>query len=405
MSLKFVQTGDAHIDSDQHGTINPKTGMNTAWESHLRALTSAVDLALAENADAFFHNGDAVKHGRPTQEAVLLFAGALMPLVKAGIPVVLVDGNHERHQVQTNQRTVTLGVSSILEAHGEVHAVEREPLLVRLSNGLQVACLPWLSKTTILNRLGEEALGLSPTESDVKIVDYAKAALDRMVSEADTTAPLVMASHVTLDDVRIDALAPGHSRGSEVDIAHIFAEPILPRAFVEHLPFSYVGLSHIHTPQRIGQKCFYAGSPDRLTMTDADSPKSVNLVTLEDDNTLSEVRQVATDARQMTRIDLTEARAESQLDALEPGTLVGLVLAPGESMPPPAITQQISEAGAHLVSTKRVPLDRRHVEAVRLPEKTAPLDALRQWLAHTTPEGVEDSYAIALASNLMEARA
>lgn len=403
MSIRIVHTGDSHIDSDVHGSLNPATGINRAWESHARALKSAVTAALENEASAFIHAGDAFKNGRPTQEAALLFAETLLPLAENGIPVVLIDGNHERYLVPTAQRTATATVSRILSnVGGEVHSVERSPELVRLNSGIQVACLPWLSKTTILNLLGEEGTGLSPAEGDQRVTKYALDALDRMVKEADEGAPLLMASHVTMDDVRMDSLAPGHRRGSEMDIAHIFAEPILPREHVEDLPFSYVALSHIHARQRMGTKCFYAGSPDRLTMTDADDEKSVNLVTISEDNDLEGVDYIETDARPMTRIDLSADDAEERLEALEAGTLVGLILAPGDSLPPQSISKMITDSGAVLSGTKRIPLEKSETHGVVLPEKTGPMDALREWISHTEPEDVDPTYALALAAKLME---
>lgn len=403
MTVRILHTGDTHIDTDVHGTINPDTGLNKAWESHRRALDSAVHAAIENDVHVFLHAGDAFKNGRPSQEAVLLFAESLKPLIDAGIPIVLVDGNHERLQVPTSQRTATATVAAILGTAGaEVHCVERAPGLVRLSNDVQVACLPWLSKTTIINQLGEEAEGLSPVEADSRVTKYALDALDRMVAEADDGAPLIMASHVTMDDVRLDNIAPGHRRGSELDVTHIFAEPILPRQHVEDLPFSYVGLSHIHARQRMGTKCFYAGCPDRLTMTDADDEKSCNLVTLSDDNEITDFQMISTDARPMTRIDLSDDDAERRLDLLSEDCLVGLVLPPGEALPPESVTKLITDAGARLVATKKQPLAHTHSEAMVLPEKTMPLDALRQWLETNEPQDVDPERAVALASSLME---
>lgn len=400
MPIRGFHTGDAHIDSDVHGTLNPDTGISRAWESHARALRSLVERAVEEDVDFFLHAGDAFKHGRPSQEAVLLFAETMAPLGKAGIPLILLDGNHERLMVPTSQRTATAVVGNILSQHGEVHVVEREPALVRTSSGLQIACLPWLSKTTILARLGES--GLDPAEGDQKVVDFALRAMDAMVAEADTSAPLILASHVTLDDVRLDSVAKGCRRGSEVDIAHIFAEPILPRKAVEALPFSYAALSHIHARQRMGKVCFYAGCPDRLTMTDADDPKSGNLITIGDDNTLEGFEQVPTDARAMHLIDLTDPASEGRLETLEAGALVGLVLEPGDPAAPEQVRKMIADAGATVVSVKTTPKERSRSAAPVLAEKSDPLTALKAWLKAKEPEGVDDTYAVALAAKMLE---
>lgn len=399
MSPKVLHTGDGHIDSNTHGPLNPDTGISTAWESHQRAVASSVQAAIDNEVDAYIDAGDAFDTGMPSQEAILVYAETLMPLMKAGIPYVSLGGNHERIRVRPSQRTATLTLGAILSPHGEVHIAERDPELIRLKNGLQIAALPWLSKSTILSQLGETRL--DPVEGDRRIVQFALDSLERICDEADDTSPFIMASHVTVDDVRLDSISEGHKRGSETDIAHVFSEPILPRKALEDSPISYAALSHIHARQRMGQKCFYAGSPDRLTLTDADDPKSVNLATIGDDNTLESVDFIETDARKMHSINLIDADAEERLDALEEGALVGLVLAPGENQVPPEILAQITEHGARVIDTDKVPVDRPRTAAITLPEKINPVEALSTWLSEKRPDA-NANLAASLAAGLLE---
>lgn len=401
MSIQFVHTGDGHIDSDQHGSINPQTGINKAWESHARVLTNAVNEAINRNVNFFLHAGDGFKHGRPSQEAVLLFADVFRPLVEAGIPLVLLGGNHEVYQVPLSQRTATETVGDLLKHDGEVHIVERDSQLIRLNSGVQIAAMPWMSKTRILGALGEDIT--DPLEGDRKVTQYALDTLDRLSNEADTSSPLIMASHVTVDDVRIDSLAKGARRGSEVDLANVFGEPIIPRKGIEESPVSYAALSHIHARQQMGDKCFYAGSPDRLTMTDADEPKSVNFVTLSDDNVLEKVEYFDTEARPMHSVSLEDSDAEERLENLAEGALVQLELPPGESVVPEVIRKMISEQQAQIVGTKITPKERTKNTAATLPEKVSPEQALRSWFKKVSPEGVDQEYAIKLTQQMMEA--
>lgn len=395
-----VHTGDAHIDSDVHGSLNPDTGMNRAWESNCRALRSAAQTAIDNNADFFVHAGDAFKNGRPSQEAVLMIAEELTPVAKAGIPIVVLDGNHDRIMVPTSQRTPTFTLAMLLGQHGEVHLVERDPAFIRLSNGIQFACLPWLSKTRVLSKLGIDRLP-DPAESDRLVTEYALDQMDAMWKEADTTSPLILTAHATVDDVRLDNLAKGHRRGSEVDIAHLFAEPILPRRVLEESPASYVALSHIHARQRMGTKCYYAGSPNRLTLTDADDPKSVNLVTISGNNVLESVTQVATDARLLHSIDLAARDAEDRIASLQEGALVGLVLAPGDTTIPDSIRAAIGSAGASIVDTKVVPVDQPRRVSVSLPEKINPKQALTTWMQEKAPNA-DREYVESLATGLFD---
>lgn len=400
MAIKVLQTGDGHLDDSTHGAINPLTGLNRAWESHARALASTVEHALEHKVDLFLHAGDAFKNGRPSQEAVLMFADVLTPLVKEGIPVVLLGGNHDLITVPTSQRTATSTVASLLSQHGEVHYVEREPELIRTASGIQIGCLPWLSKSSILARLGLDRI--DPVSGDLAVVEYGLKALDEMYAEVNEGTPFLLTSHVTVDDVRIDSIAKGHKRGSEMDVAHLFAEPVLPRKALEDGPASFVGLSHIHARQRMGTKCFYAGSPDRLTFTDADDPKSANLVQISDENDLIAVDYLETAARPMTDIDLAASEAEEMLGALVEGTLVRAILPAGESIVPPEVRKTITEAGATLSATKVTPADRPRQSAVSLPETISPVTALGTWLEERGGEDVDPDYAMHLAGALVE---
>lgn len=400
MALKVLHTGDAHIDSNTHGTTNPETGISTAWESHERAVVSSVQAAIDNDVSAYVDVGDSFDTGVPSQEAILRYADLLMPLMKAGIPYVALGGNHERIRVRPSQRTATRTLQAILSPHGEVHIAEREPSLIRLDSGLQVAAMPWLSKSTILSQLGETRL--DPVSGDRRVVQYALDYLEHLCGEADDDSPLILASHVTVDDVRIDSIAKGNKRGSEVEMSsHVFAEPILPRKALEDSPASYAALSHIHARQRMGQKCFYSGSPDRFTLTDADDPKSVNLVTIGDDNTLESVDFIETDARKMHSINLVDTDAEERLEALEPGALVGIVLAPGETDTPPSIVEQINDLGARLIKADKTPVDRPRNVAVTLPEEINPVEALGVWLSEKRPDA-DANLAASLAAGLLD---
>lgn len=398
--ITVLHTGDAHIDQITHGRLNPETGINTAIESRAAALASAVTSAVENQDDLFLHCGDAFKDGIPSQEAVLLFADTLAPLVDAGIPVGLLGGNHDLHRVPSAQRTANATLAALLQRRGaEVYIAERDYELVTTKSGIQIALMPWLSKSAIISRLGLERL--DPVESDKAVADYGLRALNEMYDKADHTSPLIVASHVTVDKVRIDSVAKGHKRGSEVDIAHIFAEPILPLSALEQGPAAYNALAHIHTRQRMGTKTFYAGSPDRITFTDAEDDKGANRVTISDTNELLSVDMVPTQARTMTSIALAEADAEKRLAALEKDTLVRLVLPPGESAVPESVREAISESGAILATTQVTPVDRPRTTVTSLPEEVNPTTALETWMGEVHPDA-DHKYLRDLAARLTE---
>lgn len=394
-AMTFLHTGDEHIDSDAHGTMNPKTGINTAWESNYAVVRHLAEQAVEAKVDFYLSAGDNFKTGRPSQEALLLFVEALTPLAEARIPIVLLDGNHHTTGVSADHRTVIHVVAEMLRARGGTAYIASKPTLVRLDNGAQIAALPWLSKNRVLNELG--LTDLSPAEGDQAVSRYALDTLARLAEEADPSGHLIMASHATVDDVRIDAVSAGFTRGSEVELAHLFSEPVLPRKELEKLPFAYGALSHIHTPQAMGKVYHYAGSPNKLTFTDRPDIKGGNLVTLDGGLT---VDRVLTPARTMVAIDLESDTWQADLDTLTEQTLVQLWLPTGEPETPKDVRARIADAGAILADTRPRALPREEQIVVELPEHIDPITALRAWAEKNLPADITVDALITAAESL-----
>jgi exonuclease SbcD len=397
MTTTFMHTGDEHIDSDVHGTVNPKTGLNTAWESNYSVVRFLAETAVEREVDFYISAGDNFKTGRPSQEALLLFVEALSPLAAAGIPIILLDGNHHLTGVSSDHRTVIHVVAEMLRARGGIVHIASDPRLITLDGGQQIAALPWLSKNRILNAL--EATDLTPAAGDARVAEYAMQLLEKFSIASDSGRPFIMASHVTVDDVRIDAVSEGHTRGSEMELAHLFSEPVLPRKGLELLPFSYGALSHIHTPQHFGDRFWYAGSPNKLTFTDMKDEKAGNLVTI-DDAGVAAVERIFTPARTMVSIDLEKAGYESILAGLEPATLVQVLLETGNPEVPRELRKAIADAGAILADTKARAKPREVKEQIVLPQQTDHLAALRLWAEHNAPETMNVEHLVAAAENL-----
>lgn len=397
--FRFIHMGDEHIDADNHGKINPVTGLNTLWESTSRALLHVANTAVDRKVEALISAGDLFKTGRPSAEAIMLYVESLMPAIKAGIIIVILDGNHHKTGVPMDHRTVIHAIAEIIRAHGGTAIVASDPGLIRLASGAQIAALPWLSKNHILNHLGFS--DLPPQEGDTKLAEYAMNSLEKMAQEADASSPLIMASHVTVDDVQIDNLSKGAHRGSEMDLASLFSEPVLDRRGIDELPFAYGALGHIHTPQSFGEKVHYAGSLNRITFTDMPDEKGVNLVTVTEGGTAT-VERIPVPARIMAEVDLERADYETVLDSLQQHTLVRLVLETGNPEAPKRVVDAIHAAGAILADTKPRPAPRSEPIVYNLPEDVTPLEALRTWAEHNAPRDIDtdtlvDQYARKIA--------
>jgi len=297
-----------------------------------------------------------------------MLADAYTPLAEAGIPVLFLDGNHNRIGVTSGHRSAIWALAEILRARGGTATASAVPELVRVG-GVQVATLPWLNKNVVLG-----AESMSPAEGDRKVAEWALSKLEELAESADPSAPLIMAGHVTV--ARLTANDDeGTRRGSERELTHLFSEPILDVVRLEALPFQYGALGHIHTPQGVGSGVYqYAGSPNRLTFTDEPDVKGGNLVRL--DAGRASFERVATPARNMVTIDLAET---DTVPDVHEGALVRFLLAPGDAELSKELRAAVTKQGATVVQAKARPAPKPVVERPVLTQSVSGEEALRTW--------------------------
>lgn len=97
MTIKVLHLSDIHLGSTTHGKVNPQTGLNTRLEDFVAALTICIDRAINEPADIVLFGGDAFPDATPPPLVQQAFAKQFRRLADAGIPTVLLVGNHDQH--------------------------------------------------------------------------------------------------------------------------------------------------------------------------------------------------------------------------------------------------------------------------------------------------------------------
>ena len=117
--IKLLHLSDIHMGSGfAHGQINPATGLNTRLEDFIAALTRCIDHALAEPVDLVLFGGDAFPDATPPPFVQQAFARQFCRLSEAGIPTVLLVGNHDQHAQGTGGASLsiyrTLGVPDVI---------------------------------------------------------------------------------------------------------------------------------------------------------------------------------------------------------------------------------------------------------------------------------------------------
>ena len=93
--LTILHFADAHIDMANYGRHDPESGLPMRVIDFLKSLDTIVDTAIDEKVDLVLFAGDAYKDRNPAPTFQREWGRRIIRLSKAGIPTVLLVGNHD----------------------------------------------------------------------------------------------------------------------------------------------------------------------------------------------------------------------------------------------------------------------------------------------------------------------
>lgn len=236
--MKILHTGDLHIGMTNYSKLDPETGLESRLLDFFQTFDFIIDTAIKEKIDAFIFAGDAYKTRDPSPTQQRGFGERIKKIAKAGIPVIMVVGNHDTPSAEG--RANTLDIYSALEIDNVW--VSRHPEFLNIptkSGNLQVITAPWLHKSEFKS-LGDK--------------------LPTMYAKINPKEPVILAGHLEVE---------GASFGSEKGLA-ITNDVTVPLSLLTERKLSYVALGHIHKYQELsnpptgGPPVIYAGSPERI---------------------------------------------------------------------------------------------------------------------------------------------
>ncbi|HLA64333.1 MAG TPA: exonuclease SbcCD subunit D [Rhodothermales bacterium] len=275
--MKILHCADIHLGYETHGRLDPETGLNTRLLDFRRCFDVMVERALAERVDLFLFCGDAYRTPDPTPTQQKLFAEALAPVAEAGIPIVMIVGNHD-HPVSFGKAS---SVDIFPHLRGDVH-VFRRPDSARIetkAGPLQLIALPWPIRSVLLSK--EVHRGKTPHEIREHIEELYADFVTAAARELDPALPAVVAAHLSIQGAELG----GSERASL--IAH---EPKLTVGQLAAPGVDYVALGHIHKFQDRNADAFargegppvvYSSSIERISFKEHDAPKGFVLVDIE----------------------------------------------------------------------------------------------------------------------------
>jgi len=256
--IRLLHFADLHLGVESYGRIEPTTGLSSRLNDFLHALDKVIDTATSQQIDLVIFAGDAYKTRDPTPTYQREFARRIRQLSQAGVPTILVAGNHDLPNAIG--RAHTLEIFGVLEIDNVY--VARSPTLFDIetrSGPVQVGVLPWIVRSGLLT---QEALkNKSMQETDALVLEHVEAILngpDGLTARLKSDVPHILVAHSSVQ---------GATYGSERSVM-LGNDIVLPLHLLKNPAWDYVALGHIHKHQALEEERFppvvYSGSIERI---------------------------------------------------------------------------------------------------------------------------------------------
>ncbi len=291
--------GDVHFGVENYGRFDPATGLPSRLIDFRNALLEAIEIALDAGVELAVFAGDAYKTRDPNQTHQREFASCLAKLTAAGVPVVLLAGNHDIPN--TKGRANAIEIFGALS--GEMLTVFDTPGLkvvpTKRGSQVQIVGMPYLIKSLVLSR--EENKDKGVQETTQLIVDRYTSAIAMLAAQCDPTLPTILMGHFSVTNAKLSANQVGY----------LTNEPEVPLSALTIEPFDYVALGHIHRYQDLNKgkqpPVVYCGSVERIDFGERSEDKGFALVDLLKGET--EVKHVAVKTRPFVEIEVNATDA------------------------------------------------------------------------------------------------
>ena len=267
--MKFLHTSDLHIGK--------KIFECTLYEDQKAMLSEIRRIALEREVDALVIAGDVYDRSLPSTEAVELLDAFLTDFVKDEIPVIMISGNHDSPE--------RLGFGAgIMEKQGLYIGAVYDGSLRRVSlqNGDKETvflCLPFVKPGVVGKNSCQDAVAEILARENIDLHDGKQYVLvtHYFVTGETGQMPELSDSETGVDVGGIDNVTADVFQG-----------------------FTYVALGHIHKSQKVGVgEVHYCGTPMKYSFSEASHIKTVNLVEIREDGSVSVEKEVIKPYREM----------------------------------------------------------------------------------------------------------
>jgi exonuclease SbcD len=239
--MRIAHAADTHLGYKALTKIDPATGRNSRSLDVEAAFAQLIEQVIGADVDLFLLAGDVFHTPRPAWQAIAAFVAQMRRLEEAGIPAVVLAGNHDTPRLRASG-----SVFSVLETAlpGTIFATGYEPrdlsLLSELSGErVHLCCLP---------------SGLLSSPKPFRA----------------TTSPEgvnLLLTHGLVSDIA------GQRGGPEIGEEQVPDQMLLAA-------YDYIALGDWHAWQKVRPNAWYAGSTERFGWSDRDADPGWLLVEL-----------------------------------------------------------------------------------------------------------------------------
>lgn len=254
--LCLIHFSDLHLGIESYGPLDPQTGVSSRVKDFLDRLDEVVNYALENEADAVLFCGDAYKGRNPLPTYERELAYRVKKLADAGIPVILVGGNHDLPEHP--QKASSLDIFSVLKVPNVY--VFRRPGVIRLETrrgSFQIAAMPYPPRAFIRTLKEEKGWEEFRIEEEIQ----------KLVQKLDPGIPSVLAGHFSVIGARYGS-EKAIILGDDFEVA---------RSTLSSGPWDYVALGHIHCFQELNPGSYppivYSGSLERIDFSEEKEDK------------------------------------------------------------------------------------------------------------------------------------
>lgn len=242
--MRILHFSDTHLGYQAFEQVN-EAGVNTREQDMYDAFERVVEHILAQKPDLVIHSGDFFHRPSPSNRALTFGLEQLRRIGNAGIPTVIIGGNHE-----TPKTIYNAPILRALRTLDHVFPIFSEQWETFEFGNVAVHGLPHINDNQLLIN---ELARISPTPGKFNILMLHTSLGKRYLMEE-------------------------------------YGEQIFPPAFEDTLQgFQYIALGHWHNVQQLDiHPCaWYSGSTERMSDTEIETEKGYLLLDVQDERNCS----------------------------------------------------------------------------------------------------------------------